>query len=298
MNCARRALLQRASIASVLAGLVACSTAVRAGPPSTGCSPTNCRQVDQQTIVREHSEEGQGELLHSSSFGEVTFVEGPSSQVIVRFPNGQSNGLPVEDYIDWATVLPDKRLLLMRAWAMDLYSLVPEVAQASSLELDEGLSRAAVTPDGQSLVLATGSLHSFPGGHVRVYGLGPLQELSALTVYSDVRTITASPDSSRVLIGESSGKVRILDTNQGRFESVYTHHKSPIEQSAWSEDGELFGTLGADGVVRIRSLSSPKWTWATSFHPKCRPRIEVIGSAGEVTVSTSTGRYRCAGPSF
>lgn len=141
--------------------------------------------------------------------------------------------------------------------ATDVPTLVPpppitvdnagEVTQVARLQFD-GLAApgAAWSPDGSTLaVLSSGALQIFSVGDWDT----PLRRID---YHLNARSMTWSPDSTRLAFGTYDNTVVILDVTSGATVRTLEGHTDLIESVAWAPDGSLLASAGSSSDRTIR----------------------------------------------
>ncbi|MBA3874168.1 MAG: hypothetical protein H0X30_33970 [Anaerolineae bacterium] len=93
-----------------------------------------------------------------------------------------------------------------------------------------------------------------------------------------ITSVNWSPDGTKLLTGDTDGKITIWDAFSGRIiSSLANQHGGEVYLVAWSPDGTLFATYGTDKAIRVwnplndrqlieiqQSNTSTKLAWATN----------------------------------
>ena len=116
---------------------------------------------------------------------------------------------------------------LVRVWRADTGALVKAVTAHA-----RGLDAVAFSADGTRLASAGGDRR------VRVVRLDTLEETHAFEDPNPYRVIF-SPDGSKLVVGDQSGEVRVLDAQTGARLHTLTQHTNRAQELAFAPTGEL-----------------------------------------------------------
>jgi WD40 repeat protein len=165
--------------------------------------------------------------------------------------------------VDWS---PDGRLLAtggddewVRVWDAQTGALVKAVAKHA-----RGIDDVSFSRDSRFLVSGGGDKK------VRVVRLDTLEEVGTFDDPNPYRTVF-SPDGARVVVGDQSGEVRVLDAATGALLHKLEQHTNRAQALAFAPTGEL--------VVAAWDRSASVWSAGTFTLQRVLPRFESEGAS-------------------
>lgn len=161
---------------------------------------------------------------------------------------------------------PDGRLLAtggddlwVRVWNAETGALVKAVAKH-----EKGIDDVSFSADSRSLVSGGGDRK------VRVTRLDTQEEIGVFDDPNPYRTVF-SPDGSKVIVGDQSGEVRVLDAKTGARLHTLEHHTNRAQALAFSPAGEL--------VVASWDRTATVWSGDAFTLQRVLPRFESEGAS-------------------
>ncbi len=165
--------------------------------------------------------------------------------------------------VDWS---PDGRLLAtggddewVRVWDAETGKLVKAIAKH-----DKGIDDVSFSADSRLLVSCGGDRK------VRVSNLETLEEVGVFDDPNPYRTIF-SRDGSKIVVGDQSGEVRVLDAKTGARLHTLEHHTNRAQALAFAPTGEL--------VVAAWDRSATVWSGDGFTLQRVLPAFESEGAS-------------------
>jgi WD40 repeat protein len=91
------------------------------------------------------------------------------------------------------------------------------------------------------------------GGVVRV--VDPIFRNDIYTIYepsgAQPWAVAFSPDNAFLAVGWSDGQIRFYWAQDGTLMHAWTAHPEAVQRLAFTRDGRLLASLGAEGAIRI-----------------------------------------------
>jgi WD40 repeat protein len=143
-------------------------------------------------------------------------------------------------------------------WAgLQFWDLVEGIEQEPLREATEAVRSVTFAPDGTKLAVGTWKLGNQPA-MVTVWEWPTRRRLAELGDFpGSVNVLAFSPDGVRLVVGDSSGKVRLWNLGTGRELARWQPHDPPIIGLAFSPDDRLIATSShADRDIRLWDASS------------------------------------------
>jgi WD40 repeat protein len=190
-------------------------------------------------------------LIAGDAEGEINFItldHQPYPRVSRKFPGGA---------IDQIIISPDGKLMfVLQRNNLAQWSLL-ENREIWNRSTSQELTRAALSPDGSSLVISTGKeiliWEAGTGDQIRKFIMPEVDPfISDLAFTSDQRWLVAALDSKLIILDPTSGK---------RIKSLSTH-KEDIAAVTLLNDRQAV-TVSDDGITRQWDLrmGTVLWTW-------------------------------------
>ncbi|MFO0604754.1 MAG: hypothetical protein U0324_16345 [Polyangiales bacterium] len=196
-----------------------------------------------------------------------------------------------------------------RGGARVLASTPGEPGTLYDLHTGEASTLPTIAGDGRPLDFVAGSL-AYLGVHA-----GKASLLVRALDSGEVRVVTRSagcraalsPDAGRALVHEA-GPLACFDLANATSRTWHQGHDATVVDVAWTPDGALLASLGADGAVRVWEVAPPalRWTLETgvtdakarcAFTPDGRG-LYAVGASGLVAWDVSTGVETARAPSL
>lgn len=122
-----------------------------------------------------------------------------------------------------------------------------------------GATTAAVSPDGKHVATFSDD------GMIRIWDprsraivqvltghtAGPLRRRSGSRIYVAFDGLSWNPDNHRLAAVDSSGELRVWDTETGKMLSSYQYEEAKIDAFRWSPDGSLLALRFDEPIVRV-----------------------------------------------
>jgi len=250
--------------------------------------------------VRAIGERGEGVLaLALSRDGSRLFTGGPDIRVWDMTTGSLLMSAPRDkEAVGCLALSPDGRTLASasRFWGggMHLWKVQEGMEEIESPLWAPGVTCLALSPDGKQLAVGDGE------GTVRIWEMGSDKEPLAMAGYRErVAAIAFAPDGKALATAGSSetGEVKLWDRATGlkllEFKTGAQDEEWPptrgIEAIAFSPDGRVLGSVGADGSVlfwdpasgrRIRTLQTAQGARAPYQAIAFSPNGRVLATAG------------------
>ena len=122
--------------------------------------------------------------------------------------------------------------------------LAPAVALGTPV--DEQVLTVAFSPDGRRLITA-GGRGNIPG-QLKIWNVQTAQELKGISGIAGVRAAAFSPTAPVFAAGDASGAITLRDAESAQEQVQVQAHPGGVFGIAYSRDGKLLASAGADGA--------------------------------------------------
>lgn len=265
----------------------------------------------ERELVVERTEDGAAVARFGPGTEAVVFA-GRGAAALVVFDETLTRGLRLDTADSFALPAPASGYLdkvAERGGTRVLLSAHAKPGTLYDLRTGEASTLPTIVGDGRPLDFVAGSL-AYLGEHagkasllVRALDSG---EVRAVTRSAGCR-VALSPDGGRALVHEA-GPLTCFDLTNATARTWHQGHDATVVDVAWTPDGALLATLGADGAVRVWEVAPAALRWtletgATDVKARCAftpdgRGLYAVGASGLVAWDVRTGVESTRAPSL
>ncbi len=169
---------------------------------------------------------------------------------------------PYADSVQSLAVSPKNSFLAVGLGNGQVHVLDPieGVARTVLTGATDSVSALAISPDGQHIVAGgyDRKLHEWSAATKPAPAEFVYSQLNTGQGVSALRAVAVSPATSWIAAGGADGLLRLWDPAIGARRFEWTAHVGPVEDVAFSNDGKLLVSGGADKMVRVWRVSDQR----------------------------------------